>query len=178
MRRTVRPYIELCPAFCIIGNQIGLHLALFILTIQHGIHARDGAVCGELCGKAVRNVELLRYRQLRFHIGEDAVHAIRVEIAVCELHRLMMKDILNLPGQLTMIWNRRIHDARSEKERDHDEKSDAGTTIRCSKAPVPQNQLYDDTDEQQRDERQESLQMRTHTAPLTELPERVEAQRI
>ena len=77
-----------------------------------------------------------------------------------------------------MIGNRRIHDACSEIERDHDEKSDAGTTIRCAKTPVPQEQLYEDTDEQQRGERQESLQMRTHTAPLTELPERVKAQRI
>ena len=126
MRGAVRPDIELRPVFRIIGNQIGLDLSLFILTIEHGIHARDGAVCSELSVKAVRNAELLRQRDLRFHIRKDTLHTVGVEICVRELDLFMVQQVIDFPGKLPVIRNGGIHDEPSEKGSDACEGCDAG----------------------------------------------------
>ena len=77
-----------------------------------------------------------------------------------------------------MIRNGGIHDEPSEKGSDACEGCDAGAGMWRTEAFMTEHELHDQRDQQEHRQRQETPEMRAHTAPLAELPECVEAQRI
>lgn len=77
-----------------------------------------------------------------------------------------------------MIRDGGIYDETAENHGDACEGGDADADMRGAEAPVPKHNLRDQRDQQEHGKWQKAAEMRAHTAPLAELPERIETCRV